>query len=188
MDGVFMSFQMLAASVPARSGDPRCAGDLLLSAAMIDVSVQFDTELRVSSSAEDAFALVADIERSASHFPGLLKIEQYADGRWRWFMAEKGVGPIKLNVQYDAVYTVDEAVRTVTWLPPQSGGSGDMESSGSWKIAEEGSGSVLSFRSTTVAHVPAPRLMKGMVEVIANDELSKLMRQYTAAIRATLNK
>ncbi len=153
---------------------------------MIDVSVRFDTDLSVSATPEEAFALVADIERSARHFPGLLRIEQVDGGRWRWFMAEKGVGPIKLKVEYDAIYVVDEDARTVTWAPPGRGG-GDMESSGSWQITANGSGTILEFRSTTVAHVPAPRLMRPMVEVIANDELSKLMRRYTDAIRTTLN-
>jgi len=153
---------------------------------MIDVSVQFDTDLSVSASADEAFALVADIERSASHFPGLMRIENVEGGRWRWYMAEKGVGPIKLKVEYDAVYVVDEEARTVTWTPPGRSG-GDMESSGSWRISDANGGTKLEFRSTTVAHVPAPRLMKGMVEVIANDELSKLMRRYTDAIRVTLN-
>jgi carbon monoxide dehydrogenase subunit G len=154
---------------------------------MIDVSVIYDVDLPVVASPETAFALVADIERSAGHFPGLLSIEQISDeGRWRWRMEEKGVGPIKLNVRYDAIYTVDADARTVTWQPPGASG-GDMESSGSWRILSKGEGeTLLEFRSLTIAHVPAPRLMKGMVEVIATEELSKLMRKYTKAIRATL--
>ncbi len=152
---------------------------------MIDVSVQYDTELAVKASVDDAFALVADIERSSRHFPGLRRIDQLDAGVWRWYMEEKGVGPIKLNVQYAAVYVVDPVARTVAWTPPERGG-GDMKSSGSWKVVEESGGARLEFRSTTLAHVPAPRLMKGMVEVIAQEELSKLMRQYTAAIRTTL--
>lgn len=155
---------------------------------MIDVTVPYDIDLPVRASADDAFALVADIERSAGHFPGLLRIEAVdSAGRWRWHMAEKGVGPIKLNVKYDAIYVTDPAERTVTWAPPGRSG-GDMESSGSWRVLAKGEGSVLEFRSTTIAHVPAPRLMKNMVEVIAAEELGKLMKAYTAAIRATLDK
>ena len=153
---------------------------------MIDVSVPYDIDLHVNASADDAYALVADIERSASHFPGLLRIERIDDnGRWRWHMEEKGVGPIKLSVRYDAIYVADAEARTIRWQPPGSTG-GDMESFGTWTIRSDSDGTVLEFRSTTIAHVPAPRLMKGMVEVIATEELSKLMRTYTAAIQETL--
>ena len=154
---------------------------------MIDVTVPYDRDFTVRASADEAYALVADIERSSSHFPGLLRVEPVdGTGRWRWHMEEKGVGAIKFTVQYDAVYTVDADSRTVRWSPPAKG-AGEMESRGSWTIFEDGDGAKLEFRSVTVAHVPAPRLMRGMVDVIANDELSKLMAAYTDAIRATLN-
>ena len=89
---------------------------------MIDVTVPYDRVFTVRASADEAYALVADIERSSSHFPGLLRVVHVdGEGRWRWHMEEKGVGPVKLKVQYDAVYTVDADSRTVRWSPPAKG-------------------------------------------------------------------
>lgn len=154
---------------------------------MIDVEVEVRDSIQVSAAPEAAFALVADVGRSGAHFPGVDKLEPVdAAGRWRWSMKEKGVGPLSLRVRYDAVYESDPAGGTVRWRPPPGGG-GDMESSGSWEIqARPGGGSVLRFHARTIAHVPVPRLMKGMAEVLAREELSNLKREYLQAIRRTL--
>ena len=41
----------------------------------------------------------------------------------------------------------------------------------------DGDGATLAFRSRTVAHIPAPRVVRKMVEVIAEEELQRLMQQ-----------
>ena len=154
---------------------------------MVVVEVPYKDEIRVSAPPEEAYALVADVYRSGMHFPAvtsLIPVDE--DGRWRWTMGEKGFGPVKFRAAYDAVYVCDATARTVRWNPP-SDGAGDMESSGSWAIVADGPGTRLIFDSLTVAHIPGPRLMAKMIDAFAKEELSRLKRQYVAAIAKTLN-
>ncbi len=154
---------------------------------MIVVEVDYTDEIGVKASPEQAFALVADVYRSGMHFPAVESLTPVDDrGRWRWKMKEKGLGPVKLRAAYDAVYTADTQARTVTWAPPPSG-FGDMESSGQWRIKGEGDNATLEFSARTIAHIPGPRMMQKMVEAFAREELTRLKRQYVAAIAATLD-
>lgn len=154
---------------------------------MVVVEVEYQDEIGVDCSPEQAFALVADVYRSGMHFPSVESLTPLDDhGRWRWKMKEKGIGPVKLRAAYDAIYTADEAARTVTWAPPGKG-YGDMESAGRWEIVPDGDNARLRFSARTVAHIPAPRMMQKMVDAFAREELTRLKRQYVAAIAATLN-
>jgi hypothetical protein len=155
---------------------------------MIDTKVQFHTEIIVKASVEQAFAFVADIAGCASHYPTLDHIDLVDDaGRFRWHMREKGVGPVKMRVIYDAVYTVDAHKRCVEWAPPPEGG-GNMECWGKWQIMERGGGgATLKYDSTTIIHVPAPRIMRKAADKVANAELSKYLKIYVEAVAAALD-
>ena len=155
--------------------------------AMVEVEIEFSTVLPVKASPDEAFALVSDIKRSGMHFPDVASLEcTRGDGRWTWRMRERGLGPLTLKVEYDAVYEADPDARTVSWKPPGRSG-GDMDSFGSWKLVERPDGGTdLHFHARTVAHIPAPRLMTKVVEGVARDELTGLKKRYVEAIQATL--
>jgi hypothetical protein len=87
---------------------------------------------------------------------------------------------------YDAIYVSDPDALTVEWEPPGLG-AGDMESYGSWRIEALGSGSRLHFYARTVVRVPAPGIMRRMVEAFAKEETIKLKKEYLKRIAATLN-
>jgi len=154
---------------------------------MVVVEVEYQDEIGVEASPEQAYALVADVYRSGMHFPSVESLTPLDDhGRWRWQMKEKGFGPVKIRAAYDAIYVADPVARTVVWTAPPTG-FGDMESSGRWEIVPHGDVARLRFDARTVAHIPAPRLMMKMVEAFAREELTRLKRQYVAAIAAKLN-
>ena len=155
---------------------------------MVEVEVIFSKSVVVKASPEQAFALVSDIHRSGLHFPDVesLAPSTRTEGAWTWRFRERGLGPISLKVEYDAVYTADAEARTVSWCPPDDRG-GDMDSFGSWTIREHPDGAELLFDARTVAYVKASRLIAKMVEVVAREELSKLKSRYVDAIKATLD-
>jgi carbon monoxide dehydrogenase subunit G len=169
----------------ARREPPR---GLLLFRPMVEVEVNYANTVTVQASPEEAFALVADIRRSGLHFPDVESLEPSTrtQGAWTWRFRERGLGPINLKVEYDAVYASDEDAMRVTWCPP-AGRGGDMDSYGSWTIRPHGSGAELAFEARTVAYVKASRLIAKMVEVVAREELSKLKARYVQAIKATLD-
>jgi len=154
---------------------------------MIEVEVEYRDEISVEVSPDVAFGLVSDIYRSGMHFPAVESLTPVDDeGRWRWQMRERGLGPVKLRATYDAVYTADSGLRTVCWEPP-AGGGGDMESSGTWEVVPDGEHCLLRFVARTLAYIPGPRMMSKMVDAFAREELTRLKRQYVAAIAKTLN-
>ena len=141
----------------------------------------------VSADAETSFALLADVKRSGMHFPAVDRLIPVDDrGRWRWKIKEKGIGPVRMRAGYDAVYVADAEALTVTWAPP-SAGAGDMESYGMWRVETLDAGSRLHFSARTLVQVPAPRIMKAMVEAFAREEMIRLKRAYLSAIAKTLN-
>lgn len=156
---------------------------------MLTIEVDFRDEMKVAVAPDVVFALLSDIDRSGRHFPGVDELSPVdGAGRWRWRLKERGFGPVKLRAVYDAVYRSDESTHRVYWGPPAHG-AGDMESSGSWEIDSDGSGgSHIRFWANTKAHIPAPRIMAGMVESIAAQELKRLKAEYIAAIKRTLTE
>lgn len=159
----------------------------LLRFGMVEVEIEYKTVLPVKASPDDAFALVSDIHRSGMHFPDVSSLEPAKEpGRWTWRIKERGLGPVSLQVQYDAIYEADSDSRTVTWRPPARNG-GNMDSYGSWRIEpREDGGTDLHFYARTVAYVPAPQLIRRVVESVARDEMKGLKKKYVEAIQKTL--
>jgi carbon monoxide dehydrogenase subunit G len=154
---------------------------------MVVVDIEYEDEISVEASPEQAFALVADVYRSGMHFPTVESLTPLDDrGRWRWQLREKGIGPVKIRAAYDAIYVADPAARTVIWTAPDTG-YGNMKSSGKWEVVPEADTARMKFHARTIAYIPAPRIMQKLVEVLAREELLRLKRQYVAAIAATLD-
>lgn len=161
---------------------------MIPSLVMIDVEVRFRRSFRVAASAQTAYELLADIARSAGHFPDLKSIAPVdGQGCWRWQMKERGFGPLTLEVSYDAVYVCQPESGHIEWAPPGGDRGGDMDSYGTWTIEDDGDGARLHFDARTVAHIPAPRLMAKLVEAITREELTRRKQLYTEAIEKTLN-
>jgi len=154
---------------------------------MVVVEVPYRTRFVVKATPQQAFDLVSDVHRSGSHFPGVESLVAVNEqGLWRWVLAERGFGPIKLRACYEALYEIDPEAMRVVWRP--AGNPGDMESHGSWAIeAVDGGGAALNFETRTLANIPAPRMMAGMVESFTKNELLRLKASYVEAIRETLD-
>ena len=153
---------------------------------MIDVEVPYSKRFEVKAGLQEAYALVSDVHRSGMHFPGVESLAAIDDhGLWRWVLAERGFGPIKMRARYQAIYDCDETRLRVEWRPGPR--PGDMESQGSWQIEQTESGvTVLCFEAKTIAHIPAPGMMANMVESFARNELLRLKVLYVGAIQQTL--
>jgi len=154
---------------------------------VIVVDTKYEGVVEVGASAEAAFALLSDVGRSGAHFPAVDRLEPVdASGRWRWTLKERGIGPVSMRAVYEAVYVSDTLAMTVDWEPPPRG-AGDMESYGSWRVEERESGARLHFSARTVVRVPAPGIMRRMVEAFAKEETIKLKKEYLQRIAKTLS-
>jgi len=155
---------------------------------MVVVEISYQKRFEVKAGPQEAYALVSDVHRSGMHFPGVESLLAVDDeGCWRWILAERGFGPIKLRARYQAIYQCNESDLRVEWYPATP--PGDMESRGSWRLESTATGgTILDFEAHTVAHIPAPGMMATMVESFARNELLKLKGSYIDAIRKTLGE
>ena len=57
----------------------------------ITVSIELNRELEIPGSYDEVFELLADVPRSASHFPKVHKLTDLGDNAYRWEMEKVGV-------------------------------------------------------------------------------------------------
>jgi len=147
---------------------------------MAEVEVNIRRTLKVSWPPDRAFELVADVPRSASHFPGLEKLEDLGDGVYRWHLSSFKVGKIKFPVSYSARYVSNPDNSTVTWST--QAGSKNTRADGEWQVHPDGEGTRLEFRNRLVVVLPVPRLMMRMANKVARDMTEKQIGAYLGRI------
>ncbi len=101
------------------------------------VEINVEKKFWTSASVDGVYALLADVPRSASHFP---KVERFVDlggNAYRWEMEKIGIGGHTLHETiYACLYTADPASHTIFWTPVAGVGNGLVE--GGWSITSKG--------------------------------------------------
>ncbi len=141
-------------------------------------------EFRVSADAKRAFALLADVPKSASHYPKVKNLVDLGSGAYRWEMQEVGVSGFSHQVVYACRYQGDEKQGTITWTPV--GGEGNSEIAGSWKIAADAGGAKLEFETTGDLSVPVPWLLRSVVGPFIEREFNQQIDTYVANLTKAL--
>ncbi len=141
--------------------------------------------LDVAWSRDRAYALVADVPRSASHFPTLQGIDDLGQGVFRWRLGAIKVPGFSFDAGYTAQYLFDEAAGTVTWASVP--GAGNVQEEGSWHVTTAGSRTHLVFHSTLTVQLSVPRLVEKVVLRAAPSVTKKLMLGYLDRISKTMN-
>ena len=140
----------------------------------LDVSRRF----RVRAPFAKVFAVLSDVQASASHFPQVQRLVPLGEGAWRWEMEPLGTRRINIQTVYACTYRHDRAAGTVTWEPVR--GVGNALISGSWKISRSKPGCSLLLRTHGVVDVSLPGLMKPVVAPLVKSEFDKLVAKYVA--------
>ena len=124
----------------------------------------------------DVFELVADVPRSASHFPKLNRLVPMARGTYRWEMDP--VGPHEAHIQtvYASTYTANKAKGTVTWVPVPDVGNAQV--SGSWTLKKLKKGTQLTLHITGGLALPLPALLRPVIGPVVAMEFERLIEQY----------
>lgn len=149
------------------------------------VSISLQKELRTSAGIEEVYSLLADVPRSASHFP---KVEQFialADNAWRWEMEKIALGDHVLQQTiYACRYSADPATCTVSWEPVE--GVGNALVSGSWKVEPDGEGSRAILESKGDLTVELPGILQLILSPLVTFEFTQLADRYIENLRQTL--
>lgn len=144
----------------------------------INVNIDLGYEFEVNASAKDVFDVLSDVPTSASFFPKVDKLIDLGDDVYRWEMAKIGIAQINLQTIYASKYVANRAKGTVVWTPVQ--GEGNALVSGSWKITDKKTSTLIVLQITGDLTLPLPGLMKMVVAPVVEAEFEKMIEQYIA--------
>ncbi len=150
----------------------------------LTIDLHLAYELDVKASAKEAFDLLSDVPRSASHYPKLAHLEDLGKNTYRWEMEPVGSGPVHLQTVYAAKYVANKSKGTITWTPVP--GEGNARVAGSWAITAQSGLTRLVLTIDGSVDLPLPGLMKAVAEPIVAFEFESLTEQYLNRIAHTL--
>ena len=147
----------------------------------ITVSIELNRDLEIPASYDEVFDLLADVPKSASHFPKVDKLVDLGDNAYRWEMEKVGVDKHAIQSVYACTYHADKDAGKITWSPIKGEGNGVV--SGSWTLTAKGdNATAVKFQTSAELTVPLPSLLK-LVSVVFPRELqaSGVLRELRAA-------
>lgn len=150
----------------------------------LTIDLHLAYELDVKASAQEAFALLSDVPRSASHYPKLAHLEDLGKNSYRWEMEPVGSGPVHVQTIYASKYVTNKSKGTVTWTPVP--GEGNARVAGSWTISAHKGFTRLQLEIRGSVDLPLPALMKSVAEPIVEFEFESLTEQYLDHIAQAL--
>ena len=151
----------------------------------IKVSIDLDREFTVSADIDTVFALLSDVEKSASHFPKVDELENLGDNTFRWNMEKVGVGDHAIQTVYACKYVSDDGAKTVKWTPVKGEGNGVV--SGGWSFSEVDGGTSIEFETSAELTLPLPGLLKLAISPVVKHEFSSMVDTYMENIQEVLN-
>ncbi|MCS5563940.1 SRPBCC family protein [Marinobacter qingdaonensis] len=143
----------------------------------ITVSIELNRELELPAGYDEVFELLADVPRSASHFPKVHKLEDLGDNTYRWEMEKVGVDKHAIQSIYACKYQSDKEAGRITWEPVKGEGNGVVR--GSWTLKAKGdSVTVAKFQTSAELTVPLPSLLKLAISPVIKHEFNSLVDTY----------
>jgi carbon monoxide dehydrogenase subunit G len=149
----------------------------------IDVSKQFETPV----SPDNVFELLADVPRSASHFPDVEKLEPLGGNAFRWIMERIAIGDHTLQQTiYSCVYSSDRASLNVDWIPIE--GEGNARVSGGWRIEPAGTGTKVRMHTKGSLEVDFPGFLQFLLSPLIEMAFAQKIDRYIANLKETFAK
>jgi carbon monoxide dehydrogenase subunit G len=144
----------------------------------IDVSKQFETP----ASPDKVFELLADVPRSASHFPDVEKLEPLGGNAFRWVMEKIAIGDHTLQQTiYACVYCSDPASMSVDWTPVE--GEGNARVSGGWRLEPAGTGAKVRLDTKGALEVDLPGFLQFLLAPLIEMAFTQKIDRYIANLK-----
>jgi carbon monoxide dehydrogenase subunit G len=142
----------------------------------VSVDIDLGYEFAVKAPFEKVFEILADVPKSASHFPKVDKLVDLGDNGYRWEMQKVGTAQVGIQTIYACKYTSDAKKGSVVWKPIKGVGNAQIE--GSWKITAGKGKTDIVLKTKGTVEVALPALMKVVVVPVVNGEFEKLVEKY----------
>lgn len=149
----------------------------------ISVSRQFDSP----SLPESVFGLLADVPRSASHFPDVEKLEDLGGNAFKWVMEKIGIGDYTLQQTiYACAYRSDREKMRVDWAPVDGVGNARVE--GGWELTPSAAGTRVKLETKGKLEVDLPGFLQFLLSPLIEMAFAQKIDRYISNIAETLRK
>lgn len=143
----------------------------------ITVSIELNRELDMPAGYDEVFDLLADVPKSASHFPKVHKLVDLGGNTYRWEMEKVGVDKHAIQSIYACKYYADKDNGKITWEPVKGEGNGVVK--GSWTLkSKDASTTSVKFQTSAELTVPLPSLLKLAISPVIKHEFNSLVDTY----------
>ncbi len=151
------------------------------------VTISISKEFETPASPDQVFALLADVPKSASHFPDVEKLEDMGGNAFRWTMEKIGIGDHTLQQTiYACTYRSDSALRSVDWVPVE--GVGNARVDGGWRILPSSAGSKVLLKTKGVLDVDMPGFLQFLLSPLIEMAFAQKIDRYVSNIRQSLDR
>lgn len=148
----------------------------------ITVSIELNRELDLPAGYDEVFDLLADVPKSASHFPKVHKLVDLGDNTYRWEMEKVGVDKHAIQSIYACKYYPDKENGKITWEPVKGEGNGVVK--GSWTLkAKDDNTTSVKFQTSAELTVPLPSLLKLAISPVIKHEFNSLVDTYMSNLK-----
>ncbi|MBX6420484.1 MAG: SRPBCC family protein [Nevskia sp.] len=137
----------------------------------------------VRATPQTAFALLADVPRSARHFPEVESLEDEGGGVYRWRLEPVGALGIRHQVVYACRYTADASTLSVQWTPV-AGGNGTIR--GHWRLAARAGGTLIDFATSGELEIPIPAWLGAPARSFVAAEFRRQIDRYHENLKRSL--
>jgi carbon monoxide dehydrogenase subunit G len=148
------------------------------------VPLRFEREFEVPARPDVVHALLADVPRSASHFPEVERVVPLGDNSFRWEMHRHGIRGFSVQTIYASQYESDARALRTSWRPIPEVGNARV--SGHWQLRPHGTGTRVHFEFAADLDVSVPHFMERPLEGLVHFELTHLVDHYLTNLQATI--
>ncbi len=150
----------------------------------VSVSIEISRTFTISTDLDTVFELLADVPRSASHFPRVEQLTDLGENIYRWEMKKIGIDKHAIQTIYACKYTSSKEDGSILWTPVKSEGNGVVE--GSWHLAETDGGVQCKFNTKGTLSLPLPGLLKLAISPVVKHEFNALVDTYVENLKTAL--
>lgn len=151
----------------------------------VKVDIELDREFSVPADVATVFALLADVPKSAAHFPKVDQLIDMGDNTFKWEMEKIGLGGKNIQTVYACKYLPDESAGTISWEPIK--GVGNSVVSGEWTISEADGSTLVKFNTSAELSLPLPGLLRVAISPVVKHEFSSMVDEYMSNLQGVFS-
>ena len=155
------------------------------------ISCHFAQSIPVAGSRQSAWALVADVPRSAANIPELVTCTEAGKSSqglplYEFRYKQVGIERWHQDPWHKSAFILDQAAWQIDWSTAE--GDGNIRQSGRWVIEEQGNHTVLHLTVDADMELPVPKLLKMTAQPFVRKIFMTRMEEYTQNIARVLRE